>query len=389
MDLLINNAVTVDLDTGRETKCAVWVDNGFIREVSEPLTGEEAGQAAEVLLDAGGSYILPGLIDFHTHLFTKGSGFGLNGDLLLSSGITTAVDMGTAGCAGYEAFHSMDILPRTIHIKSFLNLSPVGQPGAGINEPLYRAAVKEGQMEELIRKYAGEIRGIKVRISRSIVGELGIAPLEHALELGERWKLPVCVHTTDPPVGAEEIVRRLRPGDIYSHMYHKKGRTILGEDGTVQEAFKEAQKRGVYLEVGNGKMNFNFEVAQQAVRDGVYPDIISSDATAATFAGTPAMKDLAFVMSKFWNMGMPLHRIFDSVTRTPARCLGMEEQAGILEKGRPADLTLIRACEQETEFSDSDGNVRLGTHLLSPVMTALNGKIVYLQGELPLRKKRF
>lgn len=39
-------------------------------------------------------------------------------------------------------------------------------------------------MEELITKYADEIRGIKVRISRSIVGDLGIAPLEHALELG-------------------------------------------------------------------------------------------------------------------------------------------------------------------------------------------------------------
>ena len=43
--------------------------------------------------------------------------------------------------------------------------------------------------------------------------------------------------------------------------------TILKEDGGVQEAFKKAQKRGVILEVGNGRMNFNFEVAQQAVRD--------------------------------------------------------------------------------------------------------------------------
>ena len=215
-----------------------------------------------------------------------------------------------------------------------------------------------------------------------------MAPLEHALELGERWKLPVCVHTTDPPVRAEEIVSRLRPGDIYSHMYHNKGMTILKEDGGVQEAFKKAQKRGVILEVGNGRMNFNFEVAQQAVRDGVYPDIISSDATAATFANTPAMKDLAFVMSKFWNMGMPLHRVFDSVTRTPARCLGMEKQAGILKKGRIADLTILKVCEQDVEFSDSDGNVRKGTSLLVPVMTALNGKIVYLQGDIPLRKKR-
>ena len=161
MDLLINNAVAVDLDTGRETKCAVWIEKGRIQGLSEPLTGERADTAAEILLDAGGAYILPGLIDFHTHLYTKGSGFGLNGDLLLSSCVTMAVDMGTAGCAGYEAFRLTDILPRTINIRSFLNLSPVGQPGAGISEPLDRAAVKEGLMEELITKYADEIRGIK------------------------------------------------------------------------------------------------------------------------------------------------------------------------------------------------------------------------------------
>ena len=63
MDLLINNAVAVDLDTGRETKCAVWIEKGRIQGLSEPLTGERADTAAEILLDAGGAYILPGLID--------------------------------------------------------------------------------------------------------------------------------------------------------------------------------------------------------------------------------------------------------------------------------------------------------------------------------------
>ena len=66
----------------------------------------------------------------------------------------------------------------------------------------------------------------------------------------------------------------------------------------------------------------------------------------------------------------------------------MEKQAGILKKGRSADLTILKVCEQDVEFSDSDGNVRKGTSLLVPVMTALNGKIVYLQGDIPLRKKR-
>ena len=71
-------------------------------------------------------------------------------------------------------------------------------------------------------------------------------------------------------------------------------------------------------------MNFSFPVADQALSQGLYPDIISSDATARTFAGVPDMKDLAFVMSKFWNMGMKLSQIFLSVTGVPVRCLRLK-----------------------------------------------------------------
>lgn len=381
MNLLINNAVDINLDTGEEKRVAVRVDNGRISSITDSLSAADLKDSGRILLDAQGAYVLPGWIDFHTHLFTRGSGFGLNGDLLISSGVTMAVDMGTAGCAGYEAFRMTDILPRSIRIKSFLNLSPVGQPGAGISEPLCRSAVKEEQMEKLIQKYGEEIRGIKVRISRSIVGEEGISPLNHALELGERFHLPVCVHTTDPPVNAEEIVKRLRPGDIYSHMYHNKGMTILHHDNTIYEPFYEAQKRGVFLEVGNGKMNFHFDVAQMAMEKGLFPDIISSDATATTCESSNAMKDLAFVMSKFLNMGMPLHRVIAAVTREPARCLGIDGSAGALKEGGIADLTLARICERETVFSDSSGNIRRGRRILTPEMTMIGGKIVYLQGE--------
>ncbi len=382
ISLVIQNAVLLDPFTGAERSGTVGVEDGKIR-----LSGKMKPEDAAASIDAEGAYVFPGLIDFHTHLFTGGSGFGVNGDLLLPSGAVMAVDMGTAGSLGYETFRRTDLLPRTIRIKSFLNLSPLGQPGRGISEPLTRDVIDEARIEELVRAYPDEIRGLKVRLSRSIVGEEGIRPLEHALELGERLGLSVCVHTTDPPVPAPEIAGRLRPGDIYSHMYHKKGMTILGENGSVYDAFKEAQRRGVYLEVGNGRMNFNFQVAEKAMEDGVFPDIISSDATANTFANSPDMKDLAFVMSKFWNMGMPLHRILSSVTKRPAECLGLEEEAGMLAEGRRADLTIMRPLQKPVRFSDSDGNVRNGERLLCPEMTMIGGRIAYLQGGLALRRQ--
>lgn len=388
MDLLIKNAIAVDPDSGMEREVAVGIKEGVICLLCDADKTGDSESTAQVSVDAMGAYIFPGWIDFHTHLFTKGSTFGVNGDLLLASGATMAVDMGTAGSTGYEAFRQMDLLPRTIPIKSFLNLSPLGQPGTGISEPLSRRLIQETSMRELIEKYRGEICGIKVRLSKEIVGSEGVEPLKHALELGDRFGLPVCVHTTNPPVRASEIVEMLRSGDIYSHLYHKKGMTILSEDGTVQPAFREAKERGVYLEVGNGRMNFNFEVAEAAMNDGIFPDIISSDATAKTFANSPDMKDLAFVLSKFWNMGMPLHQVAAAVTRNPARCLGLEEERGTLTVGQKADLTIARSVKKKVTFSDSDGNVRTGDRLLAPEMTVLGGRIVYLQGAMTLEKHR-
>lgn len=387
MDLLIKNAIDLDLDSGIEREVTVGIKEGVIRLIRDASETGKQESAAMASVDAMGAYIFPGWIDFHTHLFTKGSAFGVNGDLLLASGATMAVDMGTAGCTGYEAFRQLDLLPRTIPIKSFINLSPLGQPGAGIAEPLSRRLIQEDSMKALIEKYRDEIRGIKVRLSQEIVGAEGIEPLKHALELGDRFELPVCVHTTDPPVRTSEIVTMLRPGDIYSHVYHKKGMTILSEDGTVLPAFHKAKERGVYLEVGNGRMNFNFDVAEAALSGGIFPDIISSDATAKTFANSPDMKDLAFVISKFWNMGMPLHQAAAAVTRNPARCLGLENERGALAVGQKANLTVARPVRKKVTFSDSDGNVRIGNKLLAPEMTVLDGRIVYLQGAMTLKKE--
>lgn len=378
MDLILKNARVLDLKAGEERFLCVGIKDKRICFLGEDIEASET----EHIIDIKGAYLIPGMIDFHTHLFTGGSTFGVNADLLLSSGVSMAVDMGTAGSAGYEAFRRNDILPRTIKIKSFINLSPVGQPGSGISEPLNREAVKEESIERLVKQYPEEILGIKVRISKGIVDKEGLGPLDHALELGERLGLPVCVHATDPPEQTKEIVRRLRSGDIYSHLYHNKGMTILDENGRVFSEFYQARKRGVLLEVGNGRKNFSFPVAEQALDQGLYPDIISSDATARTFAGVPDMKDLAFVMSKFWNMGMDLSQIFFSVTGAPARCLGLKRREdGRIKIGDEADLTVLRAVKQKTVFKDSEGNRRNGDRLLIPEITIINGRIVYFQGQ--------
>lgn len=374
LDILIDQVKLLDLESGKESFQQVGIEGNRIRTI---LPEKAIQPQARKVIHGNGAYLFPGFIDFHTHLFQHGSGFGLDADRLLTAGITTAVDMGTAGYANYPAFHQCDVADKKIRIKSFLNLSPVGQPGKGINEPMEPAVLNLKKMEELMDRYPGEITGIKIRTSANIVGTLGLDPLKTAVEYGEKLGLPVCVHTTNPPAAASAVAEILRPGDIYCHLYHSVGHTILDSSHHVEKGILEARERGVLFDLGNGKMNFNFAVAEAAIREGLFPDFISSDSTPATFHKSELMWDLPRCMSKLFYLGMPLSEVIRSVTETPAKILGLDHRIGKVAEGYEADLTLCRMKKGEILFGDSSGETRKGSQWLEPEKTFIAGRVVW------------
>lgn len=340
---------------------------------------KETNTDAENIIDAQGCIVIPGLIDFHVHLFAGGTEQGINADAaLIPMGVTTAVDAGSSGTANYKMFHSAIINTSMMRIKAFLNVSPVGQATIRHHEQLDPQYYDEVGIIELFERYPNELLGLKVRQSKNIIDDLGLKPLKAAIQIAKQIYRPVVVHTTNPPVPMETLVSFLRPGDIFCHVFNGIGETIIGDDGKVKPAMYEARKNGIIFDAANGRVNFSAKVAKEALSEGFFPDIISSDLTTRTLYNKLVF-GLPYIMMKYINMGMPVKQVVAACTSTPAKLIGMAGQIGTLSAGALADIAIFRLTEKQAEFQDNLGETIIGDKWLIPQMTIINGKIVFRQ----------
>jgi len=370
--LLIKNGRVVDPARCINQSGDIFVENG---KIVEQLHLDRLKDGST--LDAGGCLVVPGLIDFHTHLFFGGTDAGIPADVaLLPSGVTTAVDGGSAGSANYELFQRSVVATSMVRIKSYLNVSPGGLATGRHNEPLYPLTFDRDKIAWLFQQYPDNLVGLKLRQSRDVVGDLGLDPLKRAIEIAEQLSCPVAVHTTDPPSTTDDLVELLRPGDVFVHAYHGVGNTILGSNHRVLPSVRKARERGVLFDAANGRSHFSFDTALAALADGFEPDIISTDLTTLTWNKAPAYS-LPFVISKYLNMGVSLPTALAACTAVPARMLAMTGIIGTLAPGAEADIAIFRLEEQEIEFLDFRGRKHQGHQLLVPQATVRAGRIVY------------
>ncbi len=105
---------------------------------------------------------------------------------------------------------------------------------------------------------------------------------------------------------AELVTKKLRPGDIYTHVYSGL-RGELDPSGRANPALFEGRKRGVIFDVGHGGGSFVWRVAVPIIQEGFLPDSISTDLHAGDM--NSGVKDMLSVMSKFLALGMPLEEV--------------------------------------------------------------------------------
>lgn len=381
IDMIIRNGQVFDSVNAKFEKKDIGIHQGVFVALDEDTQSNNE-------VDAEDNYVVPGIIDEHAHLNLYGTIIGANADTVcIPNGITTACDGGTCGASNFEQFYMSNIIRYESTVYSYLNVSTFGNKSLCKHEEDHDPAdFREDLIDSLFEKYPQVLRGLKVRMCKETLGDHGISPLHAGIEMSEHLKAkgyhcPVAIHYDDLPenVTVKELFGTMRKDDVIAHVFQTKAETIFDENGKIKDCVWDAKKRGVYMDDCHGRVHWSYPNLQNAFSQSFYPDIISSDLVRVSEYTRPGFS-LLYAMSVNSAAGMPTEKILQSVTYTPAKSLGIEEKAGVIREGAPADVAIldIRDVKDKT-FTDNYGNSISGNKLFVPLMTVKGGRTAYRQ----------
>ena len=252
--------------------------------------------------------VTPGLIDMHFHAYNgtgeRGSYAGDLGILpdgfTFRSGVTTVVDAGSSGWRNFEDFKDRVIDRSKTRVLAMLNIVGAGMRGSHYeqnNRSTWTARPPPGWRCAI----PGLVVGIKTahfRRSGMDAGGAGGDRRHHRQYSGDGGfrRRPA-----ERPL-YDLLTKKLRPGDVYTHMYsglrQEQDPVTLGPS----KGFIEGRARGIYFDTGTGGGSFKWSLAVPMIKQGFKPDSISTDLHVDSM--NSATKNILNVASKLMAIGL-------------------------------------------------------------------------------------
>jgi dihydroorotase len=374
-DLVLRNGQVLDPKNHVAGKLDVAVRDGKIAAIEATIPASAAKQS----VDISGLYLTPGLVDIHVHAFTglRHNAWG-NGDLsvpadviAIPNGVTTVADAGSSGWRDFPEFRRRIIDYSKTRILAFLNIV-----GAGMANDDDAAEQNEHDMDlDALSKTIAENRDIIVGIKTAHWQQPNFISVQKAVEAGRRNHLPVMVDFGwfDNKSYEQMISSILRPGDISTHVFRMPA-PLLTADGKPAPYMLEARKRGIKFDVGHGGGSFSFALAEPMIKNGFFPDSISTDLHVDSATGV--MLNLPNVMSKMLALGVPLPEVIREATTNPASEIGHPE-LGQISVGSVADIAVLRVEQGNFGYADLAGGKVEGSERILAEMTIRAGHVVF------------
>ncbi len=204
-DLLVSGGIVLDPDTGARTRADVGITDGRVVAIEPNLEG-----AAE-RLDAAGAFMIPALVDAHTHVYPGATPLGVDPDVLApASGVTTWVD----ACSAAQELRRTRALRferSPLTIRAFVHLSYVGLVPVGHTEQRF------GELFDLrladvpacirtIEAFAPLTMGVKVRLGANSTGAHGMDALRGGRAVADATGTRLMVHIAEPPPLLDDVL---------------------------------------------------------------------------------------------------------------------------------------------------------------------------------------
>lgn len=375
-DLLLVNATLFDPETGATRSGDVAVRGDRVASLDA-----SPGAPARHVLDVNGAYVVPGLIDLHTHYYRWVTPLGYDPRRYsFRDGVTTIVDAGSAGALTLPGLVNTARGIGQGNLFAFVNLSTIGIIHNEVGELHDLRNADENLLADAIEQHRDFVVGIKVRLSKWVNGtdpENAREALRRAIAVGQQTGVRLMVHVFDPSLALVEILDTLRPGDILTHVFSRSEESVVASEEN-WAALQRARERGVVLDVGCGRGGLDFQVGKEAISRGFLPDTISSDLTEVTADGP--VFGLTATMSKMMAIGMEFPDVLKAVTTTPARVLGRPELAQLGE-GSLANIAVLDIEEgafdfEQLQFLEQTVETVTGPCAVRAVATVLEGQVV-------------
>jgi dihydroorotase len=366
-DLLLTGGHVLDPANEIDGIRDVAIREGRIARVAADIPSGSAKRT----VDLKGLYVVPGLVDIHSHQYGY-SGALFPDDVALPAGTTTVVDAGGPGWRNFEDYREKILRRSKTRVLTFINIVGLGMGG---NE----SDVEDMDPHATARKIL-EFPDLIVGIKNAHFAGHGFISVERAVEAGRLSNRPVILDNNILSWTGRDtrtkLLEKMRPGDIHTHFYNDRHVEVLDRrTGKIQTFMHEARKRGVLFDLGHGGGSFLWTVADRAMREGFPPDTISTDIHASSILTTQS--DMPNCMSKMLTLGMELKEIVYRSTVTPARAVSRFPDIGTLGEGKEADVAVLELEEGIFAYHDAWEKKRMGTRRIANVLTVRAGEIVY------------
>jgi dihydroorotase len=367
--LVLKGAHVIDSEQGIDRVADVHVADGKIAFVGTRDTAPSAK-----IVDVTGHYLSAGWVDIHVHAYGT-LGFANPDTVGVYQGVTSFIDAGGPGIGVLDQFMELlGDLETSLYAGAFIR--PMGLLGLNFIEGNVRTLGEVPITKWL--DFAKEHRDMLRYIKCNAIGDYGPGTLKLTKGLAEILDLPLYMHIGEFQMQnpehllAPEAFRIAEAGDMITHLYHGNLGQVIDASGKVLPVVREAERRGVIFDLGFGGYNFSWDVAEKAFAQDLVPHTISSDLQ--QFNVVRPVKSLANVMSAVVRLGMTVKDVVDRVTCAPAKAVHLEDRAGSLKPGLPADITVFRVESGEYEISDCYTKIRRADQRIVPFITFKNGK---------------